>query len=281
MDEKSKFITAKPSEKLHPFISYYYFNTQANKNKVDEFIYFPHFRNALTIYQNSEVKSEADSSIIKPNNQIKYSISYSTIHTSPRIVKIISPFNKIGIVYHPLGINNLVKDVSLSEIIKNGFDFKYFGEDFERCLDLVYKEDNIQKKAKLLDAFFISKIQLFENDVVKKSIAFIHSKNEKLSVQYVADSLGIHRRTLLREFNKHLCCSVKTYIDTVQFRKAFTAYQKAENKPKLTLLSHDFNYFDQSELVKHFKKLTNNNPTQLFKQINHLGNEDTFWQIKK
>lgn len=280
MNKNPEFITAKPNNKLHKFISYYYFQKESDENKITEFIYFPHFINGLTIYKNSEILKKIDSFEVIPNDQIGYSISYATIHNTSRLIKIRSPFNKIGIAFNPLGINNFIKGNLSSKITKDSFQFNYFGKDFENCLDSVYNETEIDKKAKLLDSFFVSKLQLFESTLIKQAIELIHSKNEKLTVQYIAERLGTNRRTLLREFNKHLCCSVKMYIDTVQFRRAFNAYQLAENKPKLTQLTYDFNYFDQSEFVKHFKKITKSKPSHILKSVTHLGTEDTYWQIK-
>ena len=182
-------------------------------------------------------------------------------------------------VFNPLGINSFIKNTTLSKITERGTHFDYFGIDFEKCLDAVYKEQEIEKKVDVLNSYFTSKIENFQNDIIEKSLELIHSSDEKINVKYISEKLSIHRRTLLREFNKHLCCGVKTYIDVVKFRKAFTWYQTSDIKPNISSLSYDFNYFDQSEFVKHFKKITKSNPTKLLKEIKHLGNEDTYWKV--
>jgi YesN/AraC family two-component response regulator len=72
---------------------------------------------------------------------------------------------------------------------------------------------------------------------------------------------------------------VKEYLDIVRFRKALNMYQTIEKKPLLTSIALENGYYDQSEFIKHFKKVTGYNPKKLFKNIQHLGNEDTFWTL--
>ncbi|MEM6684795.1 MAG: AraC family transcriptional regulator [Bacteroidota bacterium] len=279
MNTSVTFSTAKPAFALQKFIAYYYFQTQDKPQAEHSFLYFPHFKNALTIYKNSEAENYKDASYIKSNTEINYTILFSTIYKSSRFIKISGRFDKVGIVFNPLGIQYFLQEEALSTILQDDLHFHHFGRHFTACLDQVYAATAIDEKVKLLDTFFNANIQSFTNELLQQAIARIHADDIKYTVQTLADTLGVHRRKLLRVFQKHLCCSVKVYLDTVQFRKAFTTYQLAESKPSLTSLSYNNNYFDQSELIKHFKKLTKNNPSKLFKNVVHLGDEDTFWQV--
>lgn len=277
---ENNFITAKPkNEKLQKFISYYYFTKGTKKYSSYQFIFFPHFKNALTVYKNSTVKKADNQTIIVPDQETKYSILYTTIQKTAQLIKIKGLFDKVGVVFNPLGINNFIEGHLSIHSTDPNLHFKYFGNGLIKCLDLVYKELDLKEKVNLLDTFFKSQFQFFNEPIIINSIKFIHSNNKKLTVQLLANELKTNRKRVLREFNKHLCCSVKQYIDIVQFRRALTKYQLAKSKPKLTTLSHESNYFDQSEFIRHFKKFTKNSPRFALKEISHFGNEDTFWQI--
>jgi AraC-like DNA-binding protein len=47
---------------------------------------------------------------------------------------------------------------------------------------------------------------------------------------------------------------------------------------KLTDLAYQFNYYDQSDFINQFRKITGINPKNLFKKVKHFGNENLFWK---
>jgi AraC-like DNA-binding protein len=96
-------------------------------------------------------------------------------------------------------------------------------------------------------------------------------------VEELADKMGVSRKTLLRLFKKHHNCSVIDYIKMLQFRKSIESFTKKQNKATLTELAHDTFYYDQSDFVKHFKKLTGFSPKRFFKGLSNLGSQDTYW----
>jgi len=136
-------------------------------------------------------------------------------------------------------------------------------------------------KVKLLDGYFESQLVGFEEDRLEKAIDCLVNSSEKYTVEKLATEVAVSRKTLLRLFTKHLNCSVKDYIHIVQFRKAVETYQASQKKLQLGEVAHRNNYYDQSDFIKRFKKITGFNPKRFFKDIKHLGNEDTFWTFLK
>lgn len=277
------FTSIKPnSHILRKYISYYYFTKDSRASTSYEFIYYPHYRNALTTYKGSERIDTSNRTEIKPCAENNYLVLYSTIKKTPRVVHITAPYDKIGVVFQPLGINHFI-DRPLDQLVSPANEyFNYFGDYFIEVLDTIYETSDFNKKVELLDEFFLSKLSEFEDQVLKKAVTAIHHENQKWNVLSLSEELTVNRKTLLRKFQKHLMCSVKHYLDTVKFRKALTNYldSGSQEKPNLTSLSYQFDYFDQSEFIKHFKKLTGSKPLQLLKEIHRLGKEDTFWSIK-
>lgn len=276
---KETYKTLKPkSDVLSKYIAYYYFNTSKENDYTKSYIFYPHYRNSITVYQNSEMSFNGNSSKVIPNKNKDFEITYTGIHPSSRTGKIIAPFNKIGIVFQPLGLNNFMVE-SLSSIITEvpKSNFNYFGNDFVSILDQVYKTTDFDKKVNVLDSFFELKIQPFKDNRLIEAVDLMFKGD--LNVLEISEALNINRKTLLRIFNKHLNCSPKEFSNLVKFRKAINTYQ--EHKPALTDLAYQNDYYDQSDFIKHFKKVTGFNPKKFFGNLSHLGTEDTFWTLLK
>ena len=276
---KETYKTLKPkSDVLSKYIAYYYFNASKENNYTKSFIFYPHYRNSITVYKNSEITLADNTSKVTPNNHKDFEIIYTGIHPNSRSGKIIAPFDKIGIVFQPLGFNNFLAE-SLTSVITEDpkSNFNYFGNDFASILDQVYKTTNFDKKVNLLDSFFMQKVLPFQENRLIKAVDLMFTG--ELNVLEISEALNINRKTLLRIFKKHLNCSPKEFSNLVKFRKAINTYQ--EHKPALTDLAYQNDYYDQSDFIKHFKKVTGFNPKKFFGNLSHLGTEDTFWTVLK
>lgn len=271
------YITIKPKlDVLSPYIAYYYFNSSEEKNYTKEYIFHPHYRNAITVYKNSEINFSKNQSIVIPKPDKDFEIIYTGIHLESRTGKIQAPFDKIGIVFQTLGLNNFISEplsALASEYPKP--DFNYFGKEFKHVLENVYNTTKKSEKVNLLDRFFASQIKPFNEERLLKAIYLLFEKD--LSITEISEAIAINRKTLLRLFKKHLNCSPKEFSNLIRFRKAINTYQK--HKPALTDLAYQNNYYDQSDFIKHFKKVTGFNPKNFFNNLSHLGTEDTFWTV--
>lgn len=271
------YITIKPKrDKVSEYIAYYYFNTSEEKNYTKEYIFYPHFRNAITVYKHSKISFSDNRSTVTPNQKKALEIIYTGIHSQSRIGKIHAPFDKIGIVFHPLGINNFISE-PLSTIVTEDPkpDFDYFGNELNKTLEQVYALSNPKDKVYELDRFFEARIQPFKDQRLLKAIDLMFDR--QLGVSEISETLNISRKTLQRLFKKHLNCAPKEFSNLIKFRKAIDIYQK--QKPALTDLAYQNDYYDQSDFIKHFKKVTGFNPKQFFGSLSHLGSEDTFWTV--
>ncbi|WP_040279458.1 helix-turn-helix domain-containing protein [Psychroserpens damuponensis] len=276
---KETYTTLKPkSDVLSKYIAYYYFNTSKETNYTKSFVFYPHYRNSITVYQNSKISFNGNTSKVVPNAHQDFEIIYTGIHPNSRFGKIIAPFDKIGIVFQPLGLNNFLSE-SLTEIVTEDpmRNFNYFGNDFVTVLNQVYNTSDFDEKVMVLDAFLLQNIKPFQDHRLIKAVDLMFKGD--LSVLEISEALHINRKTLLRLFKKHLNCSPKSFSNLVKFRKAINTYQ--EYKPALTDLAYQNDYYDQSDFIKHFKKITGFNPKKFFGNLSHLGTEDTFWTVLK
>jgi len=277
------FVSIKPFDKeLRKYISYYYFHSSNKPSLKKNIIYYPNYKNAITVYKKSKLIFKSNFSLSFPSPKEDINVFYTRIQNNPRTAKIQAPFNKIGIVFQSLGINYFLKK-NLNQVTSKTEDmsFNHFGMAFLETCNNTYKKKEVEGKVKILDAYFKNNFQGFKEEKLIRAVSLIENSNQKQTVSFLAEKLNINRRTLLRLFQKHLCCSVKDYIDIVQFRKAVDEYLVGRKDLKnLTELAYQYNFYDQSEFIKHVNKLTGDKPKSFFKNVKHLGNENTFWIIK-
>jgi AraC-like DNA-binding protein len=278
---KNKFQTAIPtSTLLRKCIAYYYFDESEDHAAPTTFIYYPHYKNAMSIYKQSKiVLNDAYSTTIVPTG-VGYSFGFSKLNNRAAQTQIIPPYNKIGVVFQPLGLNHFLEG-SLSEYIHApiNVDFNVFKRTMEPILNELFEADNLVDKVAILDDYFLSVYQGFQEHKMEEATRFLFAHDSKHTVEELAAELEISRKTLLRLFNKHQNSSVIDYMKMIQFRRSIELFQNSKDRTKLTELALDTAYYDQSDFIKHFKKLTGFNPKLFFNNLSILGDKGTFWTL--
>jgi len=277
------FKTILPKDKnLLKWIAYYYFHESKDENFSKDIIYHPHYLVALNVYKNVSIQFNKNGRTYVPVKHDLKEIILTINNRTSKQVRLRGAFNKIGVVFHPLGINHFINK-PLNRIVTNNrvSSFEYFGEDFLNTSNLVFSESSLESKGKLLDTYFKTHFKKFEDDRVMKAIDIILNSSEIPKVQELANNLLISRKTLLRLFKMHLCFSVEEFKSVVKFRKALKFYEEAINKPTLTQVAHDNQYYDQSEFINHFKSITSFNPKKFFSSINNISINGTYWTFKE
>ncbi len=281
MDSKGSFITIKPkNEVVAKYIDYYYFHVSDHPDFSKKFFFYPNYKHALTIYKGSDVLLNEEGSLVTQSTEDKIESFYS-INTDKNLkVELHGIFNKIGIVFNPLGLNHFVKDpvVTIFDVSVN--KFCYFGEAFKEVACRVYAESNTDKKGMFLDAFFAENFIGFDEPVVKKAVQEILNSNGSVKVEELSDSLKVNRKTLLRLFKKHLCCSVEEYKKLVMFRNALNYSQLVKEEASLTDVALYNLYYDQAHYIKHFKSVTKQSPKTLLSKLTRLGSQETYWNFE-
>jgi AraC-like DNA-binding protein len=275
------FITIKPlPEKISRYISYYYFHSSVDENYNKSFVFYPNYKHALTVYKNSEVLLANISSTVTPSKNITVRPLYTINKKKSLKVSISGCFDKIGVVFNPLGINFFINK-PLNEILSSDIDyFPHFGEEFPEVLAQVFDEKDLQNKVVLLDAFFEKSFVEFDEPILKKSVKEILSSNGAIKVVELSEELNVNRKTLLRLFKKHTNMSVEEYRKMVMFRQALNYFHQNKETTNLTDVALFSMYYDQAHFIKHFKSITKETPTTLLSKISHLGEEDTYWYFE-
>jgi AraC-like DNA-binding protein len=281
LDSKGNFITVKPKDEVvAKYIDYYYFHTSDDPGFSRKFFFYPNYKHAITVYQGSEVSITPEGSLINPSDEKKIFAFYS-INTDKNFkVELNGVFNKIGIVFNPLGLNHFSKE-PLSEFCSKAISkFEYFGSNFSTLSENVFNELDADKKTALLDAFFKEKYCGFDEVVVKKAMLEILNSNGSVKVEELSETLSVNRKTLLRLFKKHLCSSVEEYKKLVMFRNALNYSQQMGEDASLTDVALYSLYYDQAHYIKHFKSVTKQSPKTLLSKLTKLGNHEVYWNFE-
>ncbi|MCB0466516.1 MAG: helix-turn-helix transcriptional regulator [Aequorivita sp.] len=275
------FISVSPkNELIKKLIPYYYFYKTFDSDFYKQFNYYPHYRLGLTVHKNSQVTWDSKSRITT-HKKGQTTILLTKNIKKRRVAKDYGIIDKICIAFEPLGLNCFI-DVPLNAISTETLSyFDYFGEEFLAVCESVFNTSDVSQKIEVLDSFFISKYSKFSENRIIKAVELLLKTSESLTIQTLSDLVGVNRKTLNRLFQKHLCCSPKTFRQSIKFRKAFNQYQETDSFQNLTHIAYDNNYYDQSEFINHFKKLTGQPPKSLFSSIEKMGSFDIYWTINE
>ncbi|WP_350290374.1 helix-turn-helix domain-containing protein [uncultured Croceitalea sp.] len=277
------FKTIVPKDKdLLKCIAYYYFHESKDEHFSKDIVYHPHYLVALNVYSKVKIQWNENGKTYLPIKSDAKEVILTINNKTSKEVRLRGAFNKIGVVFNPLGINHFI-NYPLNKLVENNraSNFDYFGDDFLNTSRLVFNEPSLVGKGNLLDSFFKNYFKEFEDKRVTKAIDLIFNSSKMPKTQELADCLDISRKTLLRLFKMHLCFSVEEFKSVVKFRRALLSYEEAINKPELSHVAYDNEYYDQSDFINHFKSITGLNPSKFFSSINNISNNGTYWTFKK
>lgn len=275
-----KFISVQPkSEIISKYIAYYYFHSCSDNKFEKSFVFYPNYKNALTVYKDSEAVLSEEGTSVSPSDRQQLSIFYTTNINRNIKVSLKGRFDKIGIVFTPLGLNHFI-DKPLAEIVADRVShFEYFGKSFENRVIAVFAATDDAEKVMLLDSFFEDLRTDFDLPILKKAVEAIILSDGSIKVSELSEKLSSNRKTILRLFQKHLLCSVEEYKKMVRFRHAINFSQEQKEANSLTEIALFGQYYDQADFTRQFKSIAKESPKKVISSISKLGDE-TYWKFE-
>lgn len=183
---------------------------------------------------------------------------------------------EISVVFKPAGLNRFFKDnyLSLAPKFSQALTNDVWGQFGE---SLFSSDDDINK----IESFLLS--QFWDNQElsnIENSLTLLENSNEQISIPEIASKVGLNLKTFQRHFQKHMGCSPVEYRRICRFRSAISNKLNSNQWKNLTELTYDEGFYDQSYLIKEFRKITNHNPNDFFKSTSKVDGDKIIWEIK-
>ncbi len=280
MKKGTELITLKPqNEQLKKLVAYYYFHTSNNEQHSESFYFYPNYLHALTIYKGNEILLGAQnksSVITESNDNGKLTVIYTINLKDKCNVEMNGVFNKIGIVFYPLGINHFI-DKPLNELSMQQIQEVSLNPSFCEILSQLTDNLSADQKLEVVENALLSIIQPFQEIELQKAIKEIIKSNGAIKISELEQITGKNRKTLLRLFKKHTLTTIEEYKKMVMFRNSLNYAIKHKELANLTDVALYNMYYDQSHFIKHFKSITSETPKTLLPKIKQIDNEDLYW----
>lgn len=273
------FETFQPIDaRLKGLVAYYYLHRSTDPDFRLTYTYYPHWRNGLTLYKGAEVLADDQRSLVSGSSRKASPIAlFSKNYHHAIEVHMSGEFTKLGIAFEALGFNHFIEQELSLAFPNTVSSSKHFMHRFSDLLpEHPHKDWSLNVSD--LEQLLLAEIKSFKEERLKQAVGLLIHSEELPSVEQLAAQVGVSRKTLLRDFEKHLACSVTSYRKMVRFRKAMNHYQQQAGTSRFTDLALENNYYDQAAFIRHFKEVSGLTPRQFFRMLEQFGQEDTFWR---
>jgi AraC-like DNA-binding protein len=262
---------------LTKYIECIYILTQNSEENSAKYLTFPTLFTIVSI-------SEKSRSVVKGNDLTIEHDPDGDIETSlvgnfnqPVFVQYQGAINEITIYFKPLGLNAFLVNDLINYRTDSFGDFNPF-DDYKSRMAAILALDSDEEKLRSLELYWLSKLKGFEHPILEKIINRMMSGDDRsLSMTELSKISEVSRSTMNKLFQKHLCRTPSQFKKIIRFREVLKGYLAANPEARLTNITYNLNYFDQSHMIKDFKALTNFSPRKFFSKITKFEDGQIIW----
>jgi len=177
------------------------------------------------------------------------------------------------IVLKPDAINRLLA-IPAIELKDQVIDLtNLFGPSSRELPERLKEKTLISDKINVAEAFFRKLIKtkhVLNDPMVSAAIAYMARHNGIVSVEQLAYFTGYQQRQLERRFNQAVGLSPKVLGNIIRLH-VFLKQLRLNSFSELTALGYESGFYDQSHLIREFKKITGLTPSQYKAHTNPLA----------
>ncbi|MFH7010547.1 helix-turn-helix domain-containing protein [Flavobacterium sp. FlaQc-52] len=170
------------------------------------------------------------------------------------------PYQKSPFYFKPSGINHFIDKAYLLFEQKTAINFNPFDDFYEKMKGILELKDRTLQ-IDLLEEYWLSKFVQKDQQLVEEILLDIESD---LKISDIASKHHMSRQHLNTLFTKTVGKPCSEYRKIYRFRSTI---EKKKDTKKLTQLTYDNLFYDQSHMIKDFKDLTKVSPLSFFKKI--------------
>jgi AraC-like DNA-binding protein len=255
-----------PSEELLPFIKHYLF-LESEGNSIKKLRLFSDGNTGMVFCLNDSFIS-TDKSIHLPQSFIYGQISgFKDLYLTNEASFLIVVFQPDGL-YKLQGISaNELKDkiISINDI---------FGWQGLLLHDKLMNLHKLEFRLNALNRFFHElNIQSTRSNqvLIPTSLNFIATHKGIVTIQQLVKYTGYTERHIERAFSETIGISPKKFGSIVKLHSFLKLLKNKPAKSNITAICYDAGYFDQSHLIRDFRKYTGITPTEYLSDTNRLA----------
>jgi AraC-like DNA-binding protein len=214
-----------------------------------------------------------------PGNLFESSIQIGL--SNPCVNRYIGNVREICIRFKSLGIFHFFNEKLVLESVKHNLNFIPEDDYVPAMLKILQQEDS-RLIANETECYLLSKCKNFTHPFLEEIIIEIKNTDidSKLNFEAFSRKANITRQTLNNHFKKYVNLSPVEYRQIYRFRKFIDLKLGSKRDKKSMNVLYDVGFFDQSHLIKFFKKCALQSPVSFFSEVHDADNHKTLllWQ---
>jgi len=246
---------------LKRYIEGYYFISEKQAGQVAKYWTFPNNYCIVTANFQSSINFKENMISIVPSTAEHIYMSVVSRYKHPIKICYESPIHEITIYFKPLGINHFVGDPVKIFNQDHQTGTTAFDQDFAPAMQKIFTLKSREEQNVALEEYWLSKFMAKDLTFLAGLLMQIESGDK---IEHIAERNNISRKHLNELMLKNLGKSAVEYRKIYRFRNVIS---NRKNIKKLTELTYENLFFDQSHLIRDFKALTNINPKSFFKEV--------------
>jgi len=252
---------------------FYILEKSANERPVTYFT-FPGICSIVTISAQTSTFVTQDKIIIKHYPTAPIETNLVCDFNEPVLISYDGKINEITTYFKPLGLNAFIPH-DLRHYSNGTFPDFNPHDDYKEAMAAILSIGDHQERIKALEAYWISKLRPFADPLLEHVLReMLDAGNLNQSMTKLSHQIGRSRTTINKHFDQHLCKSPSQFKKIVRFRAAIQSHLDDKNNIGQ---SYHVDYFDQSHMIRDFKKLTGFTPKVFFSRIAALERNEIKW----
>ncbi len=156
--------------------------------------------------------------------------------------------------------------VSLSELNQQAYPLQdLMPELAELAMEQIFKQKPIPLIIEKINEWLLKhKSDPQENHVITAFMDQLLKKKGQVEIQKFCNGFGMHKSTLEKNFKNQTGLSPKQYANLIRFN--YVVHSLLFSNKTLTETGYEMGFFDQSHMIKDFKKILGISPTEFLEK---------------
>lgn len=268
-----------PILKDHIYCYYCYESYDDNYQSVHSS--FPHVYNALSIY--SAASLEFNPQFLKAvgdGNNLPSCVLQGKRQSLLK-VELKGKFKRVTIIFKPLGLNHFIRYPISKVMGKDPCLFTLWqGKAFDQVVQLLFSGKELSKQVFHLEEFLVQIYHRLDLRKLESALSLLNDYDNKRTIDEIAACIDLPLRTFNRLFRLHLGVSPVTHQRISRFRQSLESKLFQDKLKKLTEISYQNSFYDQSDFIKLYRQLAGINPHALFNNVQQIGDTNLVFQFQ-